>query len=136
MKIAPLIQTLYKGGRANNDSHEEVAEKTLMNGTNKEAYQDETHATSCKDTNKYNGASNTINQNNRLSNIEHQINDLEKQIKTLRQQTQQDQQRQTHIVNNNAVNTMITNQPKNWEHGPSPGGSTTNNEQTITQQKF
>ena len=52
MKIAPLIQTLYKGGRANNDSREEVAEETLMNGTNKDAYQDETHATSCKDAKK------------------------------------------------------------------------------------
>ena len=81
---------------------------------------------------QYNGANNTKHQYNRSSNIEHQINDLEKQIKTLRQQTQQDSQRQTHFVNNNnAVNTKITNQPKNWERDPSPGGSTTNNEQTI-----
>lgn len=79
-----------------------------------------------------NGANNIEQQNNRSSNIDHQINDLEKQIKTLRQQTQQDQHRQTHpINNNNAVNANITNQPKNGERAPSPGGSTTNEEKAI-----
>ena len=40
---APIIEKLCRGGRANNDSREELTQETLMKGTNKTAYQDETH---------------------------------------------------------------------------------------------